>query len=114
MAKKKNHSEEAKPETTQEPAPSNTAVLPESAKAEPRMLPPFRVLLHNDDVNTMEHVVESIVLLTPLDKEEAVVRTLEAHESGCALLLVTHRERAELYAEQFQSRSLTVTIEPAE
>ena len=30
-----------------------------------------------------------------------------------ALLLVTHRERAELIQEQFQTRGLTVTIEPA-
>ena len=33
---------------------------------------------------------------------------------GVALLLVTHKERAELYADQFQSKGLTVTIEPAE
>jgi ATP-dependent Clp protease adaptor protein ClpS len=80
----------------------------------PKQLPPYRVLLHNDDVNTMEHVVLSIVRLTPLETEQAVLRTLEAHESGVALLLVTHQERAELYQEQFTSLSLTVTIEPAE
>ena len=32
--------------------------------------------------------------------------------SGCAVLLVCHKERAELYQEQFHSCSLTVTIEP--
>jgi ATP-dependent Clp protease adapter protein ClpS len=42
-----------------------------------------------------------------------VERTVEAHESGVALLMVTHRERAELIQEQFQTRGLTVTIEPA-
>jgi ATP-dependent Clp protease adapter protein ClpS len=51
-------------------------------------------------------------MLTTLSPEDAIVRTIEAHESGLALLLVTHRERAELYVEQFHSRSLTVTIEP--
>ncbi len=39
-------------------------------------------------------------------------RTLEAHETGVAMLLVTNREHAELLAEQFASKSLTVTIEP--
>jgi ATP-dependent Clp protease adaptor protein ClpS len=34
--------------------------------------------------------------------------------SGVALVLVTHKERAELYVEQFASKRLTVTIEPAE
>lgn len=75
-------------------------------------LPPFRVILHNDDVNTFEHVIASIVKLTPLSAEEAIQRTLEAHETGCSLLLVTHRERAELYVEQFASVGLTVTCEP--
>lgn len=77
-------------------------------------LPPYRVILHNDDVNTFEHVIISIVKLTPLELEEAVERTLEAHETGCSLLLVTHRERAELYVEQFKSVSLTVTCEADE
>ena len=42
------------------------------------------------------------------------LRTVEANQSGLSLLLVTHKERAELYQEQFQSKGLTVTIEPAE
>lgn len=85
---------------------------PEQPKQKPRRLPPFKVLLHNDDVNTFEHVIKTILMLTTLSPEDAIVRTIEAHESGLALLLVTHRERAELYVEQFHSRSLTVTIEP--
>ena len=76
------------------------------------LLPPFRVILHNDDVNTFEHVIHTILELTPLKEPEAVRRTIEAHESGSALLLVTHKERAELYVEQFASKQLTVTCEP--
>lgn len=91
---------------------SSTAVLPEQVK--PRPLPPYKVLLHNDDKNTVEHVVETIVMLTPLREADAVTRTIEAHESGTSLLLITHKERAELYAEQFASRQLTVTIEADE
>jgi ATP-dependent Clp protease adaptor protein ClpS len=84
------------------------------ARKPPQQLPPYKVLLHNDDVNDVEHVVHTIVALTPLNTEDAVIRTLEAHETGVALLLTTHKERAELYREQFQSKGLTVTIEPAE
>jgi ATP-dependent Clp protease adaptor protein ClpS len=91
-------------------ATTGTTVAP--APPTPKLLPPFRVILHNDDVNTVEHVAQTILLLTPLKKDEAIQRTLEAHQSGAALLLVTHQERAELYAEQFASRELTVTIEP--
>ena len=53
------------------------------------------------------------VSLTPLNLEAAVQRTLEAHTAGLALLLTTHKERAELYRDQFKSKGLTVTIEPA-
>lgn len=86
---------------------------PAPPKRKPKKLPPYKVLLHNDDVNTFEHVIKSIRRLTRLTTQEATLRVLQAHESGVALLLVTHRERAELYTEQFASLSLTVSTEPA-
>jgi len=85
---------------------------PAAPKRRPRRLPPYKVLLHNDEVNTFEHVIRSIVQIAALQPEEAIVKALEAHETGVALLLVTHLERAELYADQFTSVKLTVTIEP--
>ncbi len=78
----------------------------------PKQLPPFKVLLHNDDVNTFDHVIRSIIRLTPIAEDEAVVKAIEAHETGVALLLVTHLERAELYVDQFASLNITVTVEP--
>ncbi len=78
----------------------------------PQPLPPWKVLLHNDDKNDMPFVIGTVVELTPLNEQEAKLRTIEAHETGVALLLVTHQERAELYMEQFASKSLIVTIEP--
>ncbi len=80
----------------------------------PKRLPPWKVLLHNDDKNELFFVVKTITELTPLDEQQAILRTLEAHETGVALLLTTHKERAELYMEQFESKGLTVTIESAE
>jgi ATP-dependent Clp protease adapter protein ClpS len=52
--------------------------------------------------------------LTTLKEQDAKLRTKEAHETGVALLLTTHKERAELYKDQFESKGLVVTIEPAE
>ncbi len=77
-----------------------------------RQLPPYKVVLHNDDVNSFEHVIITILRLTPLKEPEAIERTIEAHESGSAVLLVTNRERAELYCEQFATYNLVVTCEP--
>ena len=93
---------------------SSNATKPVVEKPKPRVLPPWKVLLHNDDVNDMLHVIDTIKMLTPLSETAAAQRTLEAHAQGVALLLTTHQERAELYAEQFTSRLLTVTIEPDE
>jgi ATP-dependent Clp protease adaptor protein ClpS len=72
------------------------------------------VLLHNDDKNDVGYVVKTIVELTHLKEQDATLRTTEADKTGVSLLLVTHKERAELYLDQFQSKSLTVSIEPAE
>jgi ATP-dependent Clp protease adaptor protein ClpS len=83
-------------------------------KQQTRQLPPYKVLLHNDDVNEMGFVVRTIMELTHLSQEEATKRMLEAHQRGLSLLLITHKERAELYAEQFATKGLTVTIEPAQ
>lgn len=102
----------------EQPDGTTTAVAPIKKPAPPKRtpekLPPFKVLLHNDDKNTFEHVIQSILRLTPVKFDDAVRKTIEAHETGVSLLLVTHRERAELYLEQFISLSITVTIESDE
>lgn len=96
------------------PAGPTTKTRPTKSptKTPPKQLPPYKVLLHNDDRNEMNYVVGVIRKLTALTREEAMIRMWEAHTGGVALLLVTHKERAELYAEQFASCGLTVTIEP--
>lgn len=107
----------ATPEQPKTSAPGPSTAVQERPKAAPPrvdQLPPFRVLLHNDDINDIGYVLETVVELTPLNKDQAVRVTIEAHKTGVSLVLVTHKERAELYRDQFESRFLTVTIEPAE
>jgi ATP-dependent Clp protease adaptor protein ClpS len=96
------------------PTTSSTAVKDRPTPAKLDELPPFKILLHNDDVNDISYVVETILDLTPLNIKKATDATFEAHRQGVALLLVTHRERAELYVEQFKSKNLTVSMESAE
>lgn len=95
---------------------SATGVRERPRTSPPRVdrLPPFRVLLHNDDVNEIGSVLSTLVELTPLKPQAAVKVTLEAHRTGVALVLVTHKELAEFYQERLQCRRLTVTVEPAE
>ena len=83
-------------------------------RSDPKPLPPWRVLLHNDDVHDFDFVIQTIEMLTPINRADAARHALDAHLSGVTLLLTTHRERAELYKDQFTSRGLTVTIESTE
>src|SRR5687768_15936695 len=102
------------------PPPANegpataTATRPAPAKPKLDKLPPYRVLLHNDPITEMGFVITTLVELTPLNHDRAVQVMLEAHNTGVGLVLVTHKQRAELYQEQFHSKKLMVTIEPAE
>ena len=113
MAEKDNQQSD-QPNNTGGATATKSAPKTTPQKKPPQPLPPWKVLLHNDDKNDIEFVVVTIMSLTPLNQEDAVQRTIEAHKSGVALLLTTHKERAELYKDQFESKGLTVTIEAAE
>ncbi len=77
-------------------------------------LPPHRLLLHNDEVNTMNHVVEALMVCVPeLEPEQAVAVMLEAHAEGVAQVLACPLERAELYRDRLQSQCLVATVESA-
>ena len=60
----------------------DTAVLTTPAPTRVRRLPRWQVLLHNDDVNEMVYVIQTIVDLTHLDRHDAAVCMLEAHSRG--------------------------------
>src|SRR3954469_13224064 len=105
---------ETPPAPVKPPGGTATATRPTPAKPPVEFLPLFRVLLHNDDISAADFVVSAIVELTPLNHDRAVQVMLEAHTRGVGLLLVSRKERAELYQEQFKSKTLTVTIEPVE
>jgi ATP-dependent Clp protease adaptor protein ClpS len=75
-------------------------------------LPPYRVVLHNDDVNDMAHVVRALLASVPeLSIERAGEVMLEAHLHGQAEVIVCPLERAELYRDRIESHGLTATIE---
>lgn len=99
------------PPVATEPAAPETGVDEESLLA---LIPPYRVILHNDDHNTMDHVVESLVQCVPsLTVEAAAAIMFEAHNEGQATVIECPQETAEHYREALESRGLTATIEPA-
>ncbi|MEO8540787.1 MAG: ATP-dependent Clp protease adaptor ClpS [bacterium] len=96
---------------------SQAPTLPETLFDEEtitRLLPPYRVVLHNDDHNSMDHVVLSIVRSVPsLTAEEAAEIMLQAHLHGQATVIECPKEAAEYYRERLESCGLTATIERA-
>jgi ATP-dependent Clp protease adaptor protein ClpS len=82
------------------------------AERETIIMPRYRVLLHNDDVNSMEHVVKALQEVFRFEVEECVRIMLEAHDGGLAVCAVEPLEQAELHRDQLISFSLVATIEP--
>ncbi len=74
-------------------------------------LPRWKVILHNDDVNVAEFVATKVQEITRLSEQDALEKVLAAHEHGTALLLITHKEKAELIVEQFEGHKITATME---
>jgi ATP-dependent Clp protease adaptor protein ClpS len=78
------------------------------------ILPPYSVILHNDDHNEMIYVVQCLMKTVPsLGTSKAVWIMLEAHNHGRAVVTTCPLELAELYRERLESFGLTATIESA-
>lgn len=84
----------------------------ERARDLAELLPPHAVVLHNDDVNDMGHVVRALLASVPeLEVERATEVMLAAHLRGHAEVIRCPLERAELYRDRLRSHGLTATVE---
>lgn len=81
------------------PAPTLEPVVEEEVE----VARPWHVILHDDDVTTMDFVVWLLVTLFARPYDDAVRLMLEVHETGAAAVATCPRERAELYVEQVHS-----------
>lgn len=76
------------------------------------LAPRYRVILHNDETNTMDHVVATLLRVVPrLTHDEAHEIMLEAHRAGVALVIVCALEHAEFYRDGLRSAGLGATLE---
>jgi ATP-dependent Clp protease adaptor protein ClpS len=75
-------------------------------------LPLFKVLLHNDDHNSMEHVITALLRVFHFDFKICEQIMMEAHQKGIALCTIEPLEKAEYHRDRLISCSLTSTIEP--
>lgn len=80
-----------------------------------KLAPRYRVLLHNDEFNSMEYVVQTLMKTVPsLTQPQAVSIMMEAHTNGLALVITCALEHAEFYSETLKNHGLSSTIEPDE
>ncbi len=92
--------------------PSERPVGPRSPDpSRPGQLPRYKLILHASAVRDLVFVIRTIMELTHYCRAEATHKMWEAYHDGHSQLLVTHKERAELYVEQFADRGLAVTLE---
>jgi ATP-dependent Clp protease adaptor protein ClpS len=92
------------------PSKPGSAVVTERSSL---LMPLYKVLLHNDDHNTVEHVVKSLIQVFKMDRQTSERIMLETHTTGTGLCAIEPLEQAELHKDQLQSFSLIATIEPA-
>jgi ATP-dependent Clp protease adaptor protein ClpS len=84
-----------------------------STRQRARLLPPYKVILFNDDYNDMDFVVAVLLqTINNLSQQEAERIMLTAHLTGSAVVVVCPKEIAEYYQERLLGYGLTATIEP--
>lgn len=91
-------------------------VLPDQQiRSRSQLLPPYKVVLFDDDYNDMYYVVFALLhAVNNLTSQEAEHIMLTAHVTGSAIVTVCPKEIAEYYQERLLSYNLTATIEPDE
>lgn len=81
--------------------------------ARPRVekLPPYNVVLLDDDHHTYAYVIEMIVALFGYDPQKAFKMAEEVDTQGRVIVLTTHKEKAELKRDQITAYGADVRME---
>lgn len=102
---------------------TQTRVKP-AKREKPAQLPPFNVVLINDDDHTYEYVIRMLRAVFGYTEERGYQLAREVDEKGRAIVVTTHKELAELKREQIIAHgadfristcqgSMSAFIEPA-
>ena len=115
---------DSQPTTEQKPRAKQKPKSKPAAKPKPRQLPPYHVVLLDDDQHTYEYVIDMLQSLFGHDEERAFCLAEQVDHAGRAIVCTTHKERAELKRDQIVSYgsdfrissckgSMSAVIEPA-
>ena len=91
---------------------NSSAVLEKKTSELKNKSPKYKVLLHNDPVNSMEYVTNTLREVVPqLSEQDAISIMLEAHNTGIGLVIICDLEPAEFYSESLKSKGISSSIE---
>ena len=77
--------------------------------------PPYRVILHNDNYNKREYVVQVLMKVIPgMTLDNAVNIMQEAHHNGLSVVIICAQSDAEDHCMQLRGNGLLSSIEPAD
>ena len=96
-----------------------------SKKKKPKQLPPYNVVLLDDDDHSYEYVIEMLQVLFSHPIERGFQMAKEVDSNGRVIVLTTHKEKAELKRDQIHAYgtdprvatcqgSMSALVEPAE
>jgi len=123
-------SEEKGPTPDKQQSSGATAVAPakpaeQTKKRPPKSLPPFNVVLLNDNDHSYEYVIEMLKSIFGHNEQQGFVLAEEVDKQGRAIVFTTHKELAELKRDQIHAfgkddrvatcqGSMSAIVEPAE
>lgn len=106
-------------------APLATAKPTPSRRPQPQQLPPYNVVLLDDDDHTFDYVIEMLRALFAHPEEMGMLLARQVDRTGRAIVCTTHKEKAEWKRDQITgygadariagcAGSMSALIEPAD
>ncbi len=97
----------------------------EMRRSKPKQLPPYHVILLDDNDHSYEYVIEMLKSIFGYEEPKGYVLAREVDSQGRVIVFTTHKELAELKCDQIHSfggdwrvatckGSMSACIEPAE
>lgn len=86
-----------------------SVTLERSAQTVRKTYPNYKVIVLNDDINTFEHVAQTLTTYIPnMTPDRAWKLAQQIHVEGLAIVWTGPQEQAELYHEQLSRAGLTM------
>jgi ATP-dependent Clp protease adaptor protein ClpS len=83
----------------------------ERSRTKTRRIPPYNVILENDDYHSMDFVVDVLLKVLGCTMRRALLLMLQAHTAGRAVIWTGSKEGAELKVEQVRTYHETRAVD---